>query len=73
VVNDDRPGMIGRIGTLLGEAKVNIANMAVSRNRPEARALMVLTLDSPIPPELLARIDAEPGLMDPRAIALEGR
>jgi D-3-phosphoglycerate dehydrogenase len=71
VVNDDRPGMIGRIGTLLGEAKVNIANMAVSRNRPEARALMVLTLDSPIPPELLERIDAEPGLMDPRAIALE--
>jgi hypothetical protein len=45
--------------------------MAVSRNRPQARALMVLTLDSPIPPELLQRIDAEPGLVDPRAIALE--
>ena len=71
VVNDDRPGMIGRIGTLLGEAGINIANMAVSRNRPQARALMVLTLDSPIPPELLERIDAEPGLMEPRAIALE--
>jgi D-3-phosphoglycerate dehydrogenase len=71
VVNDDRPGMIGRIGTLLGEAGINIANMAVSRNRPQARALMVLTLDSPIPTELLERIDAEPGLMEPRAIALE--
>ncbi len=71
VVNDDRPGMIGRIGTLLGEAGINIANMAVSRNRPQARALMALTLDSPIPPELLERIRAEPGLSDPRAIVLE--
>jgi D-3-phosphoglycerate dehydrogenase len=71
VVNDDRPGRIGRLGTLLGEADVNIANMAVSRNRPRDRALMVLTLDSPISDELLARIDAEPGLIHPRAIRLE--
>jgi len=55
----------------MGEAGINIANMAVSRNRPSARALMVLTLDSPLPPELLDRIRAEPGLFDPRAIALE--
>ncbi len=71
VVNDDRPGMIGRIGTILGEAGVNIANMAVSRNRPEDRALMVLALDDPIPPEVLDLIAAEPGLLDPRAIAFE--
>ena len=71
VVNDDRPGRIGRIGTLLGEADINIANMAVSRNRPKNRALMALTLDSPITPELLERIRAEPGLLDPRAIVLE--
>ena len=71
VVNDDRPGRIGRLGTILGDADVNIANMAVSRNRPRSRALMVLTLDNPIPPEVLERIAAEPGLLDPRAIALE--
>jgi D-3-phosphoglycerate dehydrogenase len=71
VVNDDRPGMIGRLGTLLGEAGINIANMAVSRNRPSARALMVLTLDSPIPPDLLARLRAEPGFMEARSIVLE--
>jgi D-3-phosphoglycerate dehydrogenase len=71
VVNDDRPGRIGRLGTILGDADVNIANMAVSRNRPRSRALMVLTLDNPIPPEVLERIRAEPGLLDPRAIALE--
>jgi D-3-phosphoglycerate dehydrogenase / 2-oxoglutarate reductase len=71
VVNDDRPGRIGRLGTILGDADVNIANMAVSRNRPRSRALMVLTLDNPIPPEVLERIRAEPGLLDPRAIALQ--
>jgi D-3-phosphoglycerate dehydrogenase / 2-oxoglutarate reductase len=71
VVNDDTPGKIGRLGTLLGEAGVNIANMAVSRNRPEERALMVLTLDSPIPRELLEQIRSEPGFLEARAIVLE--
>jgi D-3-phosphoglycerate dehydrogenase len=71
VVNDDRPGRIGRLGTILGEEDINIANMAVSRNRPRSRALMVLTLDTPIPPRVLERISSEPGLLDPRAIALE--
>ena len=48
--------MIGRVGTLLGEAGVNIANMAVSRNRDAGKALMVLSLDTPASPELLARL-----------------
>jgi D-3-phosphoglycerate dehydrogenase len=69
-VNDDRPGMIGRLGTLLGEAGVNIANMAVSRNRQEARALMALTLDSPIGNGLLERLRAEPGFVDARFLVL---
>jgi len=53
---DDVPGVIGRVGTLLGEAGVNIANMAVSRNREGGKALMALSLDSAAPPELLARL-----------------
>ena len=51
---DDVPGVIGRVGTLLGEAGVNIANMAVSRNREAGKAVMVLSLDTPAEPELLA-------------------
>ena len=70
VVNDDRPGMIGHVGTLLGSAGVNIANMAVSRNRRGGRALMVLTVDSPPPPELLERLRSEPGFVDVRLITL---
>ncbi|HXV02084.1 MAG TPA: phosphoglycerate dehydrogenase [Gaiellaceae bacterium] len=50
---DDVPGVIGRIGTLIGEAGVNIANMAVSRTNQGGKALMAVSLDTPAPPELV--------------------
>ncbi len=53
---DDVPGVIGRVGTLLGEAGVNIANMAVSRNREAGKALMVLSLDTPASAEVIDRL-----------------
>jgi D-3-phosphoglycerate dehydrogenase len=53
---DDVPGVIGRVGTLFGEAGVNIANMAVSRTRRGGKALMALTLDSEPPAELVAAV-----------------
>jgi len=53
---DDVPGVIGRVGTMFGEAGVNIANMAVSRNREGGKALMALSLDSEAPPELVERL-----------------
>ncbi len=46
--NQDRPGIIGAIGTILGRADINIAFMQVGRDRPRGRALMVLGLDEPI-------------------------
>jgi D-3-phosphoglycerate dehydrogenase len=56
--NTDRPGMVGRIGTLLGGHGVNIASMSLSRNQAGGRALTVLNLDTSPPPELLAEIAA---------------
>jgi D-3-phosphoglycerate dehydrogenase len=56
---DDVPGVIGRVGTLFGEAGVNIANMTVSRTRRGGQALMALSIDSPAPPELEALLRAE--------------
>ncbi len=50
---DDVPGVIGRMGTLFGDAGVNIANMTVSRNREGGKALMALSIDSPVPEELI--------------------
>ena len=66
---DDQPGVIGRVGTLFGEAGVNIASMTVSRSRRGGKALMALTIDSPPPDDLVARIRAE-GFDDARVLEL---
>ncbi|NLO83725.1 MAG: phosphoglycerate dehydrogenase [Clostridiales bacterium] len=57
IQNYDRPGVIGRIGTILGEANVNIATMRVSQNRREGKALMVLNIDHDVSPETIKRIE----------------
>ncbi len=46
--NQDRPGIIGQVGTILGKADINIAFMQVGRDKPRGQALMVLGLDEPI-------------------------
>jgi D-3-phosphoglycerate dehydrogenase len=53
---EDRPGVIGKVGTILGDARINIATMDVGRNTSGGTALMGLTLDSPVPAEVLAEI-----------------
>jgi D-3-phosphoglycerate dehydrogenase len=70
IVNEDQPGRIGRVGTMLGEAGVNIATMAVSRNRPGGNALMTLTVDTPLPATLAERLRAEPGFVEVTLITL---
>ncbi len=66
---DDVPGVIGRVGTLFGGAGVNIAGMTVSRSRRGGKALMVLTVDTPPPPELVERLRGE-GFDDVRVLEL---
>jgi D-3-phosphoglycerate dehydrogenase len=51
----DRPGVVGTVGTLLGKAGVNIAAMQVSRRDVGGEALMTLTVDTPVSPDLLDR------------------
>ncbi|MCO6449731.1 MAG: phosphoglycerate dehydrogenase [Caldilineales bacterium] len=53
----DQPGIIGAIGTLLGQHDINIAFMHVGRRSPRGEAIMVLNTDEPVPPDLLAEID----------------
>ncbi|HHU10151.1 MAG TPA: phosphoglycerate dehydrogenase [Intrasporangiaceae bacterium] len=53
---EDRPGVIGQIGNLLGDANVNIASMQVARNAEATEALVALTLDSKIPDDVLSGI-----------------
>ena len=67
---DDVPGVIGRVGTMFAEAGVNIANMTVSRTRRGGKALMVLSIDTTAPPELVERLQGE-GFDDARFISLQ--
>jgi D-3-phosphoglycerate dehydrogenase len=48
---EDRPGVVGKIGTLLGRRNVNIASMQVGRREKRGRAIVVLTLDEALTPE----------------------
>jgi D-3-phosphoglycerate dehydrogenase len=57
----DIPGQVGRIGSALGQADVNIASMAVSRSRAEGLAVMAVTVDSPVPADAAAEIAAMDG------------
>jgi D-3-phosphoglycerate dehydrogenase len=63
VRNDDRPGMIGLVGTLLGDAGVNIADMDVGRSASPGSALMVLATTEPVPSAVLDRISSAPGIV----------
>jgi D-3-phosphoglycerate dehydrogenase len=66
----DVPGVIGRVGTILGEHGVNIATMEVGRKSEGGDALMGLTVDAPIPSEVLAHIAETIGADRLRAITL---
>ncbi|WP_314302910.1 phosphoglycerate dehydrogenase [Brevibacillus parabrevis] len=51
--HNDRPGVIGRVGSILGENSVNIATMQVGRRDIGGDAIMMLSVDKPLTPELL--------------------
>ncbi|TYB43255.1 phosphoglycerate dehydrogenase [Actinomadura chibensis] len=68
----DRPGIVGAVGKLLGDAEVNIAGMQVGRDAKGGRALIALTVDSAIPPQLVDAITAEVGADMGRRVDLDG-
>jgi D-3-phosphoglycerate dehydrogenase len=63
VRNDDRPGMIGFVGTVLGDAGVNIADMDVGRSVAPGSAVMVLATSEPTPAYVIERIRAAAGIV----------
>ena len=66
----DMPGIIGQLGSLLGEHNVNIASMQVGRRIVRGDAVMVLSLDDPIPPSLLASVHAINGIQEAHPVTL---
>ena len=68
--NSDRPGMVGRIGSMLGDHGVNIATMSLSRNQAGGTALTVLNLDTAPGEALLAEIRASEDIRSAQVIEL---
>lgn len=66
----DRPGIIGRVGTLLGTNQINIAGMHVGREQVGGRAVMILQLDDPVPPEVFAQIQQLDGVESAHVVEL---
>lgn len=62
VVNEDAPGFIGRIGTTLGEAGVNIGTFHLGRRDAGGEAVVLLSVDEAVTPELVAKVRALPGV-----------
>jgi D-3-phosphoglycerate dehydrogenase len=63
VSNDDRPGVVGNLGTMLGDNKVNIARLHLSRDAQAKRALVVLNTDSPVPSDVLDKLRKLPHVL----------
>ena len=66
----DRPGVVGTVGRILGEADVNIGGMQVSREESGEHSVIVLTVDHAVPADALERIVSEIGAHTGRAVDL---
>jgi len=64
VRNDDRPGVIGRVGTVLGDAGVNIDNMDVGKTPQAGSALMVIATATPTPTQVVSQLRQVPGIVE---------
>jgi D-3-phosphoglycerate dehydrogenase / 2-oxoglutarate reductase len=68
--NQDTPGVIGRIGTILGNNRINIAGMQLGRVAPHGMAVAVVNVDSTIPADILHEIRLLPNIMYAKLVEL---
>ena len=68
VLNDDVPGVIGKVGTILGANQINIAGMSLGRNRPQGTAASVYNVDSEIPAPVLDELNAFPYIREAKLV-----
>jgi D-3-phosphoglycerate dehydrogenase / 2-oxoglutarate reductase len=72
VRNDDRPGMIGVVGTVLGTAGLNILNMAIGQTPTADTALMALSTAEEVADELIGELRRTPGILGVAAVSQAG-
>ncbi|MEP9358617.1 phosphoglycerate dehydrogenase [Sphingomonas sp. KR3-1] len=69
IVNEDAPGFIGRLGTTLGEAGVNIGTFHLGRRNAGGEAVLLLSVDDEVNADLIAKVRALPGVKTAMALA----
>jgi D-3-phosphoglycerate dehydrogenase len=70
VHNDDRPGIVGAVGTALGNVGANIANMSLARNKQEGNALTVIEVDHPLDSAVMESVREVPGILSATGVTL---
>ncbi|GKS11859.1 D-3-phosphoglycerate dehydrogenase [Paenibacillus chitinolyticus] len=70
ISHNDKPGIVGRVGTLLGSNDVNIATMQVGRTVVGGSAIMVLTIDKTAPKEVIAELEKQPEIVNVRQLGI---
>jgi D-3-phosphoglycerate dehydrogenase len=68
--HDDRPGVIGAVGTILAAAGINISSLELSRLSARGEAMMFVAVDDPVGPDVLDRLRTVPGMRDVRSVDL---
>jgi D-3-phosphoglycerate dehydrogenase len=68
--NNDKPGVIGNIGTLLGQNKINIARMQFGREKAGGKAVSIVSIDAPVSKDILAQIKKLPNVLSVKRIHL---
>ena len=69
--NVDVPGIIGLLGTICGDAGINIANFQLGRDRPGGNAIALLYLDAPFPENVLAQLRAHKSIASARPLRFD--
>ncbi len=70
ICNQDVPGVIGRVGTILGDRRINIANFALGRDQKVPEAIGLVNIDNHVPDEVLSEIRAIPAVRQARVVDL---
>jgi D-3-phosphoglycerate dehydrogenase len=69
IVNEDAPGFIGRVGTLLGDNGINIGTFNLGRREAGGEAVLLLSVDSPVPAAVIEKARQLPGVRRVMALA----
>ena len=69
VRNDNRVGMVALVSSALASAGINIVDLHLGRSADGRTAIMVISLDEPVPPQVVNELGGAPGILDAVALA----